>query len=70
MTKTIITKTTILRMAAKAQAAKTQVVVILILALPLLITGGSTESIGAYKSKHISYSWSQIISAYLCIKTR
>ena len=46
-------KTMILGMAAKAQVTKAQVVVILILALLLLTTGGSIESIGAYKSKHV-----------------
>ena len=43
----------ILRMAAKAQAVKAQAVVILILVPPPMITGGSIESIGAYKSEHV-----------------
>jgi len=42
-----MTKMTILGMAAKVQA-----VVILMLA-PLPTTGGSIESIGVYKSKHV-----------------
>jgi len=44
-------------MVAKAQAAKAQAVVILILVLPPTI-GGFIESIGAYKSKHVGYGWS------------
>ena len=54
MRRTTTTEMTILGIAAKAQAAKAQAVVILILAPPPTI-GGSIESIGAYKSKHVSH---------------
>ena len=53
MIETIILKMAAKAQAVKAQAAKAQVVVILMLAPPPT-TGGSTESIGTYKSEHVS----------------
>ena len=55
ITKTTIIKIMILKMVAKAQAAKARAVVILILVPPPLIMGGFIKGIGAYKSKHVGY---------------